>query len=172
MGKLNKPTLHMTGIPGWLQPQKQDSGNFHTEATLEKALTLLEGGMSIAQICREERDMPSPHYLYKWFRQTQEWHDRYLEARKMGAEMLADEILDISDGTLENGEEAMEDVQRSQLRIKARQWYVSKLDPDRFGEKKKVEIEDNINLTVAIEEGLKRVNNRVIEGESRRLVNE
>lgn len=160
------PQLVLLGIPGWLQPEKQDSGNLHTEATIEKALALLECGYSVAQICREHPDMPDPQYLYKWFRQTPEMEKRYYEARRLGAEVVMDECIDIADGRQDDGDEIMEDVQRSKLRIDTRMKYAARMDPDRFGDKKQVEHTVTVDITKAMEMANRRVTNmRVIEHE-------
>lgn len=153
-----RPTLVSTSIPGWLQPYKQDAGNYHTESTLEKALALLECGYSVAQICREHRDMPDePHYLYKWFRRTPEIEKRYIEARRLGAEVIMDECIDIADGKQDDGNEILEDVHRSKLRIETRMRYAAKVDPERFGDKKTHEYNVNIDIAGAMERAAERV---------------
>lgn len=162
---LKKPKLIETGIPGWLQPAKQDSSNLHTEATLEKAFQLLEGGYSVAQICRENEDMPTRHYLYKWLTATPELKERYIQARKTGMELVMDECIDIADGT---DEDMLEDVQRSKLRIETRMKYAAKIDPDRFGDKKQVDTTVTIDISEAIRQGQQRVlerQGRLIEHE-------
>ncbi len=153
-----------TSLPGWLQPYKQDSTNFHTESTLEKALMLIESGESLASICRDHDDMPEPHFLYRWFRRNEYWEKRYEEAKHISAEMHADKTIDYAEGKDANGNDVMEDVQRSALKVKAAQWLAMKLNPDKYGDKKQVDVNNTIRLDVVIDEGLKRVEHgRVIE---------
>lgn len=159
---LTKPTLVDTGLPGWLQPYKQDTSYLHTESTLEKALLLIESGQSVRRICRENPDMPAPQFLYKWFRRTPELLQRYMEAKRIGAELMADAGEDIAAGINEQGEEIIEDVQRSRLRLDHLKWYTARLDPDRFGDKKQIDVSGTINLQAAIENGLKRVTERPV----------
>jgi len=51
----------------------------------------------------------------------------YTQARDLGLDTLADQVLDIAD--------AGEDVIRDRLRFDARRWYLSKLAPKRYGER-------------------------------------
>ena len=77
---------------------------------------------------------------------------QYTRARDLGLDVMAEEVLDISDdgrndwveretarGTpyVALNEEALG---RSRLRVDARKWYLSKLAPKRYGEKQAVEL--------------------------------
>jgi len=72
---------------------------------------------------------------------------QYTRSRDLGLDAMADEMLDIADDgtndyverTKKNGEKFIaldkEAVMRSRLRFDARQWYLSKLAPKRYGVK-------------------------------------
>lgn len=71
----------------------------------------------------------------RWVNGSLDRKNAYNQARKIGAEIMIDETIGIADAL-----ESMEDVQRSALRIKTRQWYASKADPKKFGDTKQVDI--------------------------------
>ena len=72
----------------------------------------------------------------------------YARAQQMQAEADVDEIKEIADTDL--------DPQRARNRIDVRKWRASKLDSKKYGEKLDLNVNEQIDLTVAIESGLKR----------------
>ena len=74
----------------------------------------------------------------------------YMRAQAAKAEKYAEEILEISDED--------DDPQRARNRIDARKWYASKIKPSKFGDK----IDLNINQTVDIGLALKDAQTRVL----------
>src|SRR5690242_18619245 len=96
-------------------------------------------GESLRAICRDE-DMPSTTAVCEWLSIHKEFAEQYARAREVQADILADEILEISDdarndwmerhakdeaGWVVNGEH----IQRSRLRVDSRKWYAGKLQP-------------------------------------------
>lgn len=79
---------------------------------------------------------------------------RYARACEMRAEVMANEILFISDNigndmvTLADGREVVDNavVQRDRLRVDSRKWLLSKLQPKKYGDKLDVEHSGNITL--------------------------
>lgn len=104
-------------------------------------------GQSLKEICRDD-GMPCTSTVFKWLAEKPEFSDLYAQAREAQADVLADEIIAISDdGTNdwmerqnENGDSLGwvlngEHVQRSKLRVDARKWIASKLKPKKYGER-------------------------------------
>jgi hypothetical protein len=102
-------------------------------------------GQSLRAICLDE-DMPAGSTVFKWLNLHQEFAEQYARARETQADVIADEILLISDdghndfmeknhsGTtswVENGEA----LRRSQLRVDARKWLAGKMRPKKYGDK-------------------------------------
>jgi terminase small subunit-like protein len=58
---------------------------------------------------------------------------QYTQARDAGLDVMADEVLEISDRT------SLPAVGRDRLRFDARRWYLSKLAPKRYGDQVRVE---------------------------------
>jgi hypothetical protein len=92
--------------------------------------------------------MPSDTAVRKWVLEDVDgFSSRYARAREMQIERWADELLDISDdGTNDYMERNRRDgdteivlnnehVQRSRLRADSRKWLLSKLKPERYGDR-------------------------------------
>ena len=106
----------------------------------------IAGGEALKEICRSP-GMPDSSSVRGWVLDDRDgFAPRYARARDMQIEHWADEILEISDdgsndwmmrnergnvGWQANGEH----VQRSRLRTDSRKWLLSKLKPERYGEK-------------------------------------
>jgi hypothetical protein len=114
-------------------------------AAIESLLCAMADGTSLAEYCRRP-DTPNKATIYRWFAEDKELSDKYARAKLDGLESLADEITDIADNAandwmerncgdqvawVANGESA----RRSQLRIDARKWLLSKLVPKKYGDK-------------------------------------
>lgn len=103
-------------------------------------------GDSLREICRTE-GMPDKATVMRWLNAHPEFRDQYARAKETGIEAVAEDILDIADdgrndwmkrsgsdeepGWVFNGEAA----RRSQIRIDARKWLLSKLAPKKYGDK-------------------------------------
>lgn len=113
---------------------------------------LLAEGRSLNEICRQE-GMPDKSTVIRWLGKYPDFRNQYAKAKEVGIEVWAEDILDIADdgsndwmerknadgeniGWSFNGEAA----KRSQIRIDARKWLLSKLAPKRFGDKVQQEI--------------------------------
>jgi len=116
-----------------------------TTFTQEIADTICEqlatSSKSLKKICKE-LDLNAGTVL-AWLSSNKEFQDQYARAKEEQADLLADEILEISDdGT---NDTYMDDegnmrtdndvIQRSKLRVDARKWLASKLKPKKYGDK-------------------------------------
>jgi hypothetical protein len=155
MSKKEKPYLVTTGVPGWLQPHKQDRGPVHTEETLEFVITKVSEGYTLEALVRDNPSLPPVGYLRRWILKDPKLKQLYYEAQEMGTDKMVGEMIDIADGEGENGE-VMEDVQRSQLRVNIRRWIIEKWNKERYGPEKK-DVTVNINLDRAMERGMNKV---------------
>jgi hypothetical protein len=91
----------------------------------------------------------STRSFYDWIEKDVELQQQYARATISRADSIFEEILDIADDSsgdkkyTENGEVMdSEYVQRSRLRVDARKWAVSKMNPKKYGEK---QVTENIN---------------------------
>ncbi|HAN5144970.1 TPA: DNA-binding protein [Escherichia coli] len=110
--------------------------------TEEKALEICElvaDGQSINKISKM-LGMPTRSTILKWFRDVPEFSIMYARAKEIGFEVLADEIIDLSDAA-ENIK--AEELRRHQLMIDTRKWLLAKLQPRKYGERVTQEVVGN-----------------------------
>lgn len=104
-------------------------------------LKALEAGASLRKACSEV-GLTSPAVL-KWVKNDPDGFGKhYAEARQIGYQLLADQILEISDDSsgdvveTENGSKVNpEFVARSRLRVDTRKWMLAKMLPKIYGDK-------------------------------------
>ena len=101
----------------------------------------LGSGLSLRKACEAE-GMPDPSTVLRWAEQNPEFAQQYAGARARGYQLLADEIIDISDDAegdvvdTEHGPKVdAERVARSKLRVDSRKWMLSKMLPKVYGDK-------------------------------------
>lgn len=83
-------------------------------------------GESLRTIC-DAPDMPNKATVFRWLAANEAFSDQYARARETQADVIADEILAISD------EEP--DPQKARVRIDARKWLAGKMRPKVYGDK-------------------------------------
>lgn len=131
----------------------------YTHALRDAICARLAEGETLRSICRDPA-MPSRPTIAKWgYENTGEEKDdqgkiiehgffyHYTRARDIGLDVMADDLIDISDesendfiekhdknGNVIGQELNKEAVLRSRLRVDARKWYLSKMAPKRYGE--------------------------------------
>lgn len=87
-----------------------------------------EGGRprSLRDVCDIE-NMPNEATVYRWLSTHEAFREMYARAREERADMLADDVIDISDSE--------PDAAKARNRMDARKWYAAKLNPKRYGDK-------------------------------------
>ena len=122
--------------------------SLYTEEIAAEICQRIAEGETLNQICRDEH-MPARPTVVGWCLENREgFSDRYARARDLQLEHWADEVIDVADDATNdymekvNGEDEKsswalngEHVQRSRLRIDSRKWLLSKLKPERYGDK-------------------------------------
>lgn len=114
---------------------------------------LLAQGFGLARACRYIH--VSRASVYNWMKEDLAFARAIDEARRMGAEALADEAVEIAD--------TEPDANRARVRVDARKWRAAVTDPQRFAEKTRIQVDHSIDLRGALAEARARVPYRVIE---------
>lgn len=120
--------------------------------------SLIMAGQSLREVCRRE-DMPSRSTVQSWLVKHEEFSDQYARACQIRQEELFDEIFEIADDGSNDwmdrqvGDKTVEVVnqeaiQRSKLRIDARKWVLSKMNPKKYGEKLDLNHEGGISVNI------------------------
>ena len=105
----------------------------------------LANGETLRQICKTE-GMPSHPTVCLWALGLHgapvEFGNQYARARSSGLDVIAEQIIDIADDPTgdyvetEDGQRVdQEHIQRSRLRVDARKWLLSKMRPDKYGDR-------------------------------------
>jgi len=98
-------------------------------------LARLANGESLRSICRTP-DFPAESLVRQWATDDPEFSSQYARARSSGLDSIAEEIQEIADETSgDSGENANAVVQRARVRIDARKWLLSKMRPDKYGDR-------------------------------------
>jgi hypothetical protein len=128
--------------------------SLYTREISDKICEGIANGRTLNQICREP-GMPARPTVMAWvLGDVDGISDRYARARDLMLEHWAEEVIDIAeDGTndwvekqYKSGVQVVldrEHVSRSDLRINSRRWLLSKLKPEKYGERVTVKNEGN-----------------------------
>ena len=119
----------------------------YTEEFAAEICARIADGETLRDVCRDDR-MPARSTVHRWVLDDVEgFSDRYARARDMQLESWAEEIQEIGDDASNDWMERKfkdgstgivlntEAVMRSTLRVNNRKWLLSKLKPERYGER-------------------------------------
>jgi hypothetical protein len=107
----------------------------YTEKIAAEILERIASGESLKSICRGEH-LPAEATVRAWALDDKKgFSARFARAWEIRAEALAEDVLEISDGSCAD----MVDVQRAKLRVDSRKWLLSKMLPKKYGDSTKIE---------------------------------
>ena len=112
------------------------------ETIFEEIIKQVSEGSSLREVLRQT-DMPSSQTFYLWINEDESKSKQYVRACRDRADGIFDEIIEIADENnadvyVDDTGEAKIDgntVARSRLKIDARKWVASKLNPKKYGDK-------------------------------------
>ena len=118
-----------------------------TPELADRILERISEGESLRAICSEP-DMPHYTAMNRWIEQdVLGLSDRYARARRLGLDWIAEDAIRIAD-------DVSEDANSRRVRIDARRWFLSKLRPDKYGDR--LELSGQVNLTHSIADILRQ----------------
>jgi hypothetical protein len=144
----------------------------YTEAIADEICERLSQGETLSEICRDAH-MPTEAKVRLWAINDRAdlsglgagFRARYAQARELGYERMAEEIIEISDdnytgndGLVDNGA-----VQQARLRSDNRKWLLAKMMPKRFGDRVTTEITGDASAPLLTRIELVAVPAKVIE---------
>jgi len=120
----------------------------------KKICLLLSEGKSLRSVCSMP-GMPSRETVFTWLNSHKEFLDQYARAKEECSDLLAEEMLEIADESLEesktgDAKRSGAKVQAMRLRVDTRKWIASKLKPKKYGEKLALAGDSENPLTVNI----------------------
>jgi hypothetical protein len=112
------------------------------ENIFNKIILEMISGRSLRSILKDD-GMPTMVTFLKWIEEDEKKMNHYARACNIRADYLFEEIIDIADDSSgdvkinSEGQECLnsEFVQRSKLKVDARKWVVSKMNPKKYGDK-------------------------------------
>jgi hypothetical protein len=113
------------------------------EIKFDEIISLIsDKGLSVRNILKQD-DMPSSKTFYVWLDTDEVKVKQYAHACEKRADAIFEDILTIADDTTrdkkttKDGEDITDNevIQRSRLRVDARKWMVSKMNPKKYGDK-------------------------------------
>jgi hypothetical protein len=136
--------------------RKRGRSPSYSDAIADVLCDRLAKGESLRSICRDSA-MPGRQTVADWLTHHQAFFDQYSRARLIGLDEIADELLEIADNA-DGGEEssaarASANIQRAKLRIDTRKWLLSKLAPQRYGDRIQHEHTGDVVVTTRIHLG-------------------
>lgn len=130
----------------------------YNESTANEILERIVSGESLRSIVKDDH-MPVISTVFRWMSHNEEFSKQYTRAKEEQAELLADEIIAISDEentTVKSYEGGLTEVvfdstavARNRLRVDARKWVAAKLKPKKYGDK--MELSGNPDAPVIIQ---------------------
>ncbi|RKZ70512.1 MAG: hypothetical protein DRQ48_00850 [Gammaproteobacteria bacterium] len=135
----------------------------YTESVADEICRLVSiKTVSLDRIIRENPHLPSKDVIYTWRAYNKEFGDKYMKAKITQAQLLADEVLEISDDSTHdemqdaNGNWKLnsEYVARSKLKIHTRQWLAGKLHPRLYGNQLLEQTSDITNTLKELKESI------------------
>lgn len=105
-----------------------------SEDVQDTILSGLKSGKSLAAICRDE--LIDQSCVYDELARNPVFSEKYVQARKIQADALFDEVLEIADRCRVGAD----DVQKARLQIDARKWMCGKLAPKKYHDRAALEL--------------------------------
>ncbi|GAB0058686.1 hypothetical protein SIID45300_03040 [Candidatus Magnetaquicoccaceae bacterium FCR-1] len=128
----------------WVSSQARD-------AAIRTICERVAEGASLKAVCLADPQLPSPGLVYVWCDHYPKYSSQMRAAHLAKGDVLADRILEVAE------DESLEPAARS-VRIGAYRWLAGKLNPDRWGEVRRVDITSSVSsltddeLTIRIEQ--------------------
>ncbi len=102
-------------------------------------------GETLRQICKTD-DFPVHSEVCKWQNDHPHFRDQYARARSEGLDLMAEQIIEIADTphlgvktkTLKDGSEEVTEgdmIEHRRLQVDARKWLLSKMRPEKYGDR-------------------------------------
>jgi len=123
----------------------------------ETICTRIMEGQGVREIGRDDK-MPDASTIFVWLAKHQEFQEQYTRAKMIQADAFEEELFEIADDSANDYMERKnadgstyevvdsEHINRSRLRIETRKWVMSKLKPQKYGDR----VQQDVNLTGSV----------------------
>lgn len=141
-----------------MKANKRGAPPIWNKAIEDKLIDLISNSdKGLRRLRKENPDLPSVQTIFKEIENNEDFAKRYARAKEIQAEFLADQIIEIADGSTNDEEVDLvtglprtnyENIQRSRLRVDARKWIASKLYPKIYGDKLESTVNQKSKITI------------------------
>ena len=153
------PLLEIT-YPGVEFGPKDTVGPPYSRADFRRAFDALCAGNQIKTQLEFDRTLPPWPQFQKYVRRDPELREEYREAKRICAEWCCANLMDIASGKDEHGDPTLEDTARSALRVNTSLKLMGFYDREAYGERKQVDITQNIRVDNAMEAAIEKARSR------------
>ncbi len=99
----------------------------------------LAEGISLRTVCLSD-NMPDKSTVFDWLNKYKDFAYQYARAKEESSDAMAEEVLDLSDGSVEHAyksdpKASSAVVQAVKLQVDTRKWLMSKMKPKKYGDK-------------------------------------
>lgn len=126
----------MTGRPSTFSPE-----------LAEEICSQIAQGKSLRAICRDP-GMPSQNAVFTWVWQHASFHEKYARATFARTDVWAEEIIEIAEQAATFTDSTA--VNAARLRVDARKWLMSRLNPRKYGDRVELAGDRDQPLTIAV----------------------
>lgn len=132
--------------------------DYNEEIANEICEAVATSSLGLTKLCELNPHFPARDTIYRWRWRYPNFSDQFNEAKKNQAEIMADELIEISDDSVNDYMETIdenqkigyklkgENVQRSKLRVETRKWIASKLLPKAYGTNMQEQVNESVTL--------------------------
>lgn len=132
---------------------------------LEICKEIATSSEGLKALCAARPDWPSAKTVHAWRLEFEDFRNQYMEAKRIQADLLVEDILEIADDTrfdtlIKEGKDGSEYevantewITRCRLRVDARKWIACKLLPKVYGDK----VDHDHNVTVRQEDAIEHL---------------
>lgn len=162
-------------LPDWLKtpepPEPKPSAESKAllfeqyEAILPRILDLISGGYTLNNALREVPFDIDQGVFYRWLKRNPKNFELYKEAKEIRTEAWAGKIIEYAEGKDADGNDTMEDVSRSKLKVDTLKWLMSADNRKVYGDTKTVDVTGGISITAALAQAQARLVENVIDAE-------
>ena len=150
---LKKPELKLVKTPicsvsktksrTYVKHERPSARKYDREEITALVCSEIANGKSLRSILEGDDNLPSVPTFLDWVLASPELAEHYAHARQLSYQLLADDLVSISDEnytTVDGARERLssEAIQRNRLRVDSRKWMLSKMLPRIYGDHTKV----------------------------------
>jgi hypothetical protein len=114
--------------------------------------SIASNGVSVAELCRRNNHWPHKVTIFRWIGSNPSFCYLYTQAKKCQVEVIADDLLEISDTCTEDN------FHIARLQVDTRKWIACKLVPKVYGDAKQEDISQQNNEVDSIRDLVNKCN--------------